>query len=93
MNEDEGTVPQGDYSVGFGLSAFTQEQLNKLKPFVGELGVKVTTYFIATTRMYFSFLTCEVECGAAALDFVDRQNAQSMSVALRALVLVVLLFT
>ena len=31
-------------------------------------------------------MTCEIECGAAALDFVDRQNAQSMSVALRALV-------
>ncbi|MCJ1478284.1 hypothetical protein MMC13_006961 [Lambiella insularis] len=86
MNKYEGTLPQPDYSVGFGRSAFTQEQLNKLKPFVGELGSKVTTYFMATTRMYFPFFTCEVKCGAAALDFADRQNAQSMSVALRALV-------
>ena len=82
----EGTLPQPDYSVGFGRSAFTQEQLNKLKPFVGEPGFKVTTYLMATTRMYFPFLTCEVKCGAAALDVADRQNAQSMSVALRALV-------
>ncbi|KAL9123660.1 MAG: hypothetical protein Q9217_006929 [Psora testacea] len=86
MVEFEGTLPQPDYSVGFGRSAFTQEQLNKLKPFVGEPGSKLTTYFMATTRIYFPFLTCEVKCGAAALDIADRQNAQSMSVALRALV-------
>ena len=86
MAEFEGTLPQPDYSVGFGRSAFTQEQLNKLKPFVGEPGSKLTTYLMATTRMYFPFLTCEVKCGAAALDIADRQNAQNMSVALRALV-------
>ena len=44
------TRPQPDFSVGFGRSAFTQEQLNKLKPFVGEPGSKVITYFMATTR-------------------------------------------
>lgn len=38
-------------------------------------------------QMYFPFLTCEVKCGTAALDVSDRQNAQSMSVALRALVI------
>ena len=86
MFEYEGTLPQPDYSVGFARFAFTQEQLNKLKPFVGEPGFKVTTYLMATTRMYFPFLTCEIKCGAAALDFADRQNAQSMSVALRAVV-------
>lgn len=36
--------------------------------------------------MYFPFLTCEVKCGAAALDVADRQNAHSMTVAVRALV-------
>ena len=86
MFEYEGTLPQPDYSVGFARSAFTQEQLNKLEPFVGEPGFKITTYLMATTRMYFPFLTCEVKCGAAALDFADRQNAQSMSIALRAVI-------
>ena len=86
MNSYEGTLPQPDYSVGFGRSAFTEEQLDKLKPFVGEPGFKAITYFMATTRIYFPFFTCEVKCGAAALDFADRQNAQSMSVALRALI-------
>ena len=82
----EGTLPQPDYSVGFGVSAFTKEQLDKLKPFVSEPGFRVITYFMATTRIYFPFLTCEVKCGAVDLDVADRQNAQSMSVALRALV-------
>lgn len=86
MAEFEGTLPQPDYSVGFGRSAFTWEQLDKLKPFVGEPGSKLTTYFMATTRMYFPFFTCEVKSGAAALEVAGRQNAQSMSVALRALV-------
>ena len=81
----EGALPQPGYSVGFGRSAFTWEQLDKLKPFVGELGSKLTNYFMATTRMYFPFLTCEVKCGA--LDIADRQNAQSMSIALRALII------
>ena len=85
MAQYEGTLPQPDYSVGFGQSAFTREQLDKLKPFVGEPGFKFITYFMATTRMYFPFFTCEVKCGAVGLDAADRQNAQSMSVALRAL--------
>jgi hypothetical protein len=81
-----GTRPQPDYSVGFGRSAFTEEQLKKLEPFVGEIGSKFTTYFMTTTRMYFPFLTCEVKCGAAALDVADRQNAHSMTVAVRGIV-------
>jgi len=32
------------------------------------------------------FLTCEVKCGAAALDVADRQNLHSMTVALRGVV-------
>ena len=81
-----GTRPQPDYSVGFGRSAFTEEQLKKLEPFVGEIGSNTFTYFMATTRMYFPFLTCEVKCGAAALDVADRQNAHSMTVAVKGVV-------
>jgi len=33
--------------------------------------------------MYFPFLRCEVKCGAAALDIADRQNAHSMTLAVR----------
>ena len=78
------TRPQPDYAVGFGRSAFTKEQLDKLRPFVGEL--TDTSYFMATYYMYFPFFTCEVKCGAAALDIADRQNAHSMTLAVRAIV-------
>lgn len=81
-----GTRPQPDYSVGFGRSAFMEEQLKKLEPFVGEIGFKAFTYFMATTRMHFPFLTCEVKCGAAALDVADRQNAHSMTIAVKGVV-------
>ncbi|KAK3116336.1 hypothetical protein LTR53_003413 [Teratosphaeriaceae sp. CCFEE 6253] len=78
------TRPQPDYSAGFRRSAFTNEQLQKLQPFVGEL--TDMSYFMATYYMYFPFLTCEVKCGAAALDVADRQNAHSMTLAVRAVV-------
>ncbi|MCJ1333147.1 hypothetical protein MMC10_009841 [Thelotrema lepadinum] len=80
----EGPRPQPDYSVGFKRSAFTAEQLNRLDPLIGT--VYDTSFFVATYRMYFPFLTCEVKCGASALDIADRQNAHSMTVAARAVV-------
>jgi hypothetical protein len=72
--------------VGFGRSAFTDEQLETLKPFVGEVTDTFTSYFMATWQMYFPFLTCEVKCGAAALDVADRQNAHSMTLVVRGIV-------
>ncbi|KAK5080088.1 hypothetical protein LTS08_008742 [Lithohypha guttulata] len=42
--------------------------------------------FMGTYYMYFPFLMCEVKCGAAALDIADRQNAHSMTMAVRATV-------
>lgn len=53
---------------------------------MGEIGSKSTTYFMATTRMYFPFLTYEVKCGAAALDIADRQNAHSITVAVKGII-------
>lgn len=80
----EGPLPKPDYSVGFRRSAFTDEQLRKLDPLIGS--VFENSLFVATYRIYFPFFTCEVKCGAAALDVADRQNAHSMTVAVRALV-------
>lgn len=73
--------PQPDYAVGFRREAFTEEQLNKMQPLVGEL--TDTSYFVATWYMYFPFLTCEVKGGATSLDNADRQNAHSMTLAMR----------
>ncbi|ELR01981.1 hypothetical protein GMDG_05150 [Pseudogymnoascus destructans 20631-21] len=78
------TRPQPDYAVGFGREAFTEDQIKRLEPFVGEL--TDTSYFMATYFMYFPFLTCEVKCGGAALDVADRQNAHSMTMAVRGIV-------
>jgi hypothetical protein len=36
--------------------------------------------------MYLLFLTYEVKCGAAALDIADRQNAHSITLAVRGIV-------
>ncbi|KAK8900777.1 hypothetical protein QC760_010541 [Botrytis cinerea] len=81
-----GPRPQPDYSVGFGRSAFTNDQLEKLIPFVGEITDTFTSYFMATWQMYLPFLTSEVKCGTAALDIADRQNAHSMTLAVRGIV-------
>ena len=80
----EGPLPRPDYSVGFRRSAFTDEQLKKLDKLIGS--IFENSFFVANYRMYFPFFTCEVKCGTAALDIADRQNAHSMTVAIRALV-------
>ncbi|KAH6655965.1 hypothetical protein BKA67DRAFT_515839 [Truncatella angustata] len=81
-----GTRPQPDYSVGFQRDAFTQEQLEKLSPFISDFIAGDLSYFMATYYMYFPFLACEVKCGAAALDVADSQNAHSMTLAARGIV-------
>lgn len=76
--------PQPDYAVGFKRTAFAEDQLKKIQPFIG--GFSEMSLFIGTYYMYFPFLTCEVKCGAAALDVADRQNAHSMTLAVRGIV-------
>ena len=78
--------PQPDYSIGFARSAFTNEQLEILRPWVGEITDNYTSYFMGTWQTYFPFLTCEVKCGQQALDIADRQNAHSMTLAVRGIV-------
>ncbi|KAK0655249.1 hypothetical protein B0T16DRAFT_363734 [Cercophora newfieldiana] len=80
------TRPQPDYSVGFTREAFTSDQLAKLSPFIGEFLFGDQSFFMATYYMYFPFLTCEVICGAEGLEIADRQNAHSMTLAVRAIV-------
>ncbi|KAL7938084.1 hypothetical protein V8C35DRAFT_140486 [Trichoderma chlorosporum] len=79
-----GTRPQPDYSVGFSREAFSDEQLSKLSPFIGDFLDGDQSMFMATYYMYFPFLTCEVKCGATSLEVADRQNAHSMTLAVRA---------
>ena len=78
--------PQPDHSVGFDRFAFSDSQLQKLTPFVGDIPDQYTSYFMGTGRMYFPFLTCEVKSGSSALEVADRQNAHSMTVAVRGVI-------
>jgi len=66
------TRPQPDFSVGFGRSMFSDDQLSKLQPLLGD--PSYLSYFRATYYMYFPVLTCEVKCGATGLDIADRQT-------------------
>jgi hypothetical protein len=79
------TRPQPDYAVGFRRDAFTDGQLAKLAPFLGDFIAGDRSLFMATYYMYFPFLTCEVKCGTTGLDTADRQNAHSMTLAVRAI--------
>ena len=76
--------PQPDYAIGFKRSAFSDDQLKKLQPFLGE--PSSSSYFMGTYYMHFPFFTCEVKCGSAGLDIADRQNLHSMTLAVRAVV-------
>ncbi|KAH8756119.1 hypothetical protein F5883DRAFT_430065 [Diaporthe sp. PMI_573] len=50
-----GTRPQPEYSVGFKREAFTDEQLAKLSPFIGDFIAGDQSFFMATYYMYFPF--------------------------------------
>ena len=82
------TLPQPDFCVGFKRSAFTPDQLKRLEPFTGNVlaATKSSSFFLATWRMYFPFFTCEAKCGSGGLDIADRQNAHSMTLAVRGIV-------
>ena len=79
----QGPRPQPDYSVGFRFSTFSDDQFNKLHR---HLKIDAKKFFAATLEMFFPFLTAEVKCGKQALEIADRQNAHSMTVAIRGVV-------
>jgi hypothetical protein len=76
--------PQPDYAVGFKRTAFTEDQLKKIQPFIS--GFSELSLFISTYYMYFPFLTYKVKCGAATLNVADQQNAHSITMAVRGVV-------
>ncbi|KAI9162962.1 hypothetical protein HJFPF1_04557 [Paramyrothecium foliicola] len=78
--------PQPDYSVGFVREAFTELQLAKLSPYIGDYIFGDFSYFMATQYVYFPFLTCEIKAGNGGLDTADRQNAHSATLAARGVV-------
>ncbi|KAK3366610.1 hypothetical protein B0T24DRAFT_722625 [Lasiosphaeria ovina] len=82
-------VPSAESLATFGAKHldkrhFTEEQLLKLSPFIGGFTAGDQSLFMTTYYMYIPFLTCE--CDAAGLYVADRQNAHSMTLAVRAVV-------
>ena len=76
-----GPAPRPDFAVGIASSAFTDEQIAKLK---NHSAWQRPTLF--TNNMYFPFLLCEVKSGNQAIARADRQNAQSSSLAVNAVI-------
>lgn len=72
-----GVRPQLDYSVSFRRSAFSDAQLETFSPFIGDFIAGGQSFFMATYKIHYPFLTCEVKCGAAGLEIAYRQNAHS----------------
>ena len=81
------TRPQPDGSVGFKRSAFTESQVQKLLPYIGDrVPINFVSLFLATWRTFFPFFTREAKGGEGDLDVADKQNAHSMTIAVRGIV-------
>lgn len=76
-----GPQPKPGFCVGLKPSAFSKEEILRLKSYTAP---KKTT--LVTKKFYFPFLMCEVKCGEQGLDGADRQSAHSGSIAVNALV-------
>lgn len=75
-----GPRPKPDLTVGFFSSAFTIEENQKLTNYTS-----FENLTRPTDELCFPFLMCEVKCGNERLDYADRQNMHSCSVAVKAL--------
>lgn len=82
-----GPRPQPDYAVGFKEEAFSESQHVRLLPFIGDVLENDRSNFMATRYMYFPFLSCETESCAQDIGIADRQNMHSMTIAVRAVVM------
>ncbi|KAL7899683.1 hypothetical protein HDV63DRAFT_416456 [Trichoderma sp. SZMC 28014] len=78
------TRPQPDLTVGFALCEFTQAQLKRLLPFIGGDAFNYQSFFMATEKICFPFLTYEMN--DSSLDKADSMNAHSMTLAVRGVV-------
>ena len=73
--------PQPDYSVGFRESAFTDDQLYRLDPFIGKDSDGCSV--MSKVHVFFPFLSCEVKCGVHGLLVADRQNLHCAGVSVK----------
>jgi hypothetical protein len=76
--------PQPDLTVGFALCEFTQDQLSRLQPFIGDDTANYRSFFMATDKICFPFLTYEMN--DESLGDADLLNAHNMTLAVRGVV-------
>ncbi|KAK5943795.1 hypothetical protein PMZ80_003076 [Knufia obscura] len=76
-----GPRPKPDLAVGIAPSAFDEAEKAKLK---NHTAFERATLF--TDNIYFPFLLCEAKCGDEGISRADRQNIQSASVAVNAII-------
>ena len=72
--------------MGFKRFAFSNDQLDKLQPFISDITAKDLSFFMAIYYIYFPFLICEVKCSAIALNIINQQNAYSITLAVKGIV-------
>lgn len=71
----------------FSESAFTDRQLQKLKPYIGNLIlINYVSYFLAMWRMYFPFFACEAKCEIGDINVADKQNTHSINIVVQGIV-------
>jgi hypothetical protein len=76
-----GPKPKPDMVIGISTTAFSEEEVAKLK---NHTAAERPTVF--TDNLYFPFLLCEVKCGNEGINRADRQNMHSSSLAVKAIV-------
>ncbi|KAI4152812.1 MAG: hypothetical protein LQ340_002693 [Diploschistes diacapsis] len=81
------TRPQPDRCVGFSDSTFNLLQLRKLRQCIGHfVPIEYLSPLLATWRMYFPFFACEAKSASEDIHVANKQNAHSMSMAVRGIV-------
>lgn len=76
--------PRPTYAIGFERGAFSPQQLDRLQPLIGNF--HYASHLQGSFHLLFPFLTCEVKGAGSPLSIAERQNAHSMTVALRGVV-------
>ena len=79
------SYPKPDFGLRFKREAFTQEQLEKLQPYISPKS-RNRSYIAATDNIYLPFFTSKVKSRMSALDIADRQNLHNQTVSLSNLV-------
>ncbi|KAJ2970022.1 hypothetical protein NQ176_g8380 [Zarea fungicola] len=79
--------PKPSYSLGFDASAFTSEQLSKLRQHpLYQNTLRQGFYTTPSSTMILPFFTCEVKSCNSNMELADRQNILSATIGLQGLV-------